>query len=186
LDLRPLFTACSIILLAELFDKTQMTTIVLSLSSSPWHVFLGSMLAFFLVDGMSAFFGGFLLSFLPSELVSLCSGLVFIAMGMISMLRKDGDIKVEKGGVGFVKAFSLVTLMELGDKTQLASIILAVELGSPLLVLIGVMLAFAITTGIGILLGAKLLRRIPRAYVKLGSSALFILFGFLFVYNAIS
>jgi putative Ca2+/H+ antiporter (TMEM165/GDT1 family) len=107
-------------------------------------------------------------------------------MGMISMLRKDGDIKVEKGGVGFVKAFSLVTLMELGDKTQLASIILAVELGSPLLVLIGVMLAFAITTGIGILLGAKLLRRIPRAYVKLGSSALFILFGFLFVYNAIS
>ncbi|MEM3693359.1 MAG: TMEM165/GDT1 family protein [Candidatus Bathyarchaeia archaeon] len=186
MDLTPIFTAFSFILLAELGDKTQMATIALSLRSSPRHVFLGSMLAFFVVDGMSALLGGTLLSFLPSDLVSLCSGIVFIAIGILSILRKDGDVKFEKGEVGFLKAFSLVTLMELGDKTQLASIILAVELGSPLLVLIGVMLAFSIVTATGIVFGTKLLRRIPEAYIKIGASAFFIIFGAFFVFHAIT
>ena len=76
--------------------------------------------------------------------------------------------------------------MELGDKTQLASIVLAAELKNPLIVLVGVMLAFSVVTGIGIIIGSKLLKLIPEKYVKIGASLLFILFGVSFILTAIT
>ncbi len=76
--------------------------------------------------------------------------------------------------------------MELGDKTQLASIILAAELKNPLIVLGGIMLAFSIVTGIGVILGAKLLRLIPEKYLKTRTSLLFMFFGFYFSLTAIT
>jgi len=76
--------------------------------------------------------------------------------------------------------------MELGDKTQLASIVLAAELNNPLIVLAGVMLAFSVVTGIGVIFGAKLLRLLPEKYLRIGTSLLFILFGCIFALGAIS
>ena len=76
--------------------------------------------------------------------------------------------------------------MELGDKTQLASIALAAELKNPLIVLVGIMLAFSVVTGIGVILGAKLLRLIPEKYLKIGTSLLFMFLGFIFMLNAIT
>lgn len=186
LDLIPLITAFSLVFVAELGDKTQLTAITLSIKSSAWHVFLGSMLAFFLVDGVSALLGGTLLHLLPHELLSLASGLFFLTFGVLSIVRKGPNARVEKARVGFFKAFSLVALMELGDKTQLASILLAAELGSPLFVLVGIMLAFSIVTGMGIVFGVKLLRRLPEAYMRIGASAFFIFFGLLFILSAIN
>ena len=75
--------------------------------------------------------------------------------------------------------------MELGDKTQITSIILAAELCSPIIVLIGIMLAFSIITGIGIIFGTKVIKLLPRKYLNVLNSILFIIFGFFFIYNAI-
>ena len=80
----------------------------------------------------------------------------------------------------------MVALMELGDKTQLASIVLAAELNSPIIVLIGIMLAFSVVTGTGVIFGVKLLRLLPEKYLRIGASLLFILFGFIFIFNAVT
>jgi len=80
----------------------------------------------------------------------------------------------------------MISLMELGDKTQLASIALAAELGSPLVVLLGVMLAFAVVTGIGVILGARILSLLPERYLEGGASLLFIFFGLVFIVSAIA
>lgn len=181
----PLMTAFAFVFLAELGDKTQLTAIMLSSKSSAISVFAGSMVAFFLVDGVSALIGGELLSFLPYELVAFTSGLVFIIFGIFSFIRSDEKIKIEQQKTTFLKTFSLIALMELGDKTQLASIVLAAELKNPLIVLAGIMLAFSVVTGIGVILGAKLVRLIPEKYLKIGTSLLFVLFGVIFILNAI-
>jgi len=186
LTIVPFLTAFTFVFLAELGDKTQLTAVMLSSKSSATSVFAGSMLAFFLVDGVSALVGGQLLSFLPYKWVSLGSGLVFITFGTFQLIRKKEKVKVEKQRATFFKTFSLISLMELGDKTQLASIVLAAELKNPLVVLAGVMLAFSVVTGIGVILGAKLLRLVPEKYLKVGTSLLFILFGFIFILSAIT
>ena len=181
----PLITAFTFVFLAELGDKTQITTIMLSSKASATSVFTGAMLAFFVVDGVSALVGGTLLGFLPYRWVRLGSGLVFIVFGVFSMIHRKGEkIKEERQEVTFLKTFSMVSLMELGDKTQLASIALAADFGSPIAVLLGVMLAFAVVTGIGVILGARLLSLLPERYLEVGSSLLFIFFGLVFILSA--
>jgi len=186
MDIVSLITAFTFVFLAELGDKTQLTAIMLSSKASAISVFAGSMLAFFLVDGVSALIGGELLTFLPYKLVAFSSGLVFIIFGAFSLIRSNEKIKIEKQKATFLKTFSLICLMELGDKTQLASIVLAAELKNPLIVLVGIMLAFSVVTGIGVILGVKLLRLIPEKYLRIGTSLLFMFFGFIFILTAIT
>lgn len=93
---------------------------------------------------------------------------------------------VEGQKVSFLKTFSMISLMELGDKTQLASVVLAAEFKSPVVVLVGVMLAFLVVTGIGVVFGSKLLRLLPEKYLRVGTAFLFILFGIAFILNAMT
>ncbi len=181
----PLITAFTLVLVAELGDKTQLATIMLSSKASSRSVFTGAMLAFFLVDGVSVLLGGRLLDFLPYKWVGLASGLVFISFGLLSLLRNARSV-IEIQKASFLKTFSTIFLMELGDKTQLASIALAAEFKSPVIVLVGVMLAFSVVTGTGVLFGSKLLRQLPERYLKTGTALLFIFFGAVFIFNAIT
>jgi putative Ca2+/H+ antiporter (TMEM165/GDT1 family) len=88
--------------------------------------------------------------------------------------------------VPLASVFTLVALAELGDKTQIASITLAAQFASPVQVFAGVMLAFLLITGIGVLLGTKLLRLLPIKYLRMGTAALFIIFGALFIMSSIT
>jgi putative Ca2+/H+ antiporter (TMEM165/GDT1 family) len=181
INLTPLIASFSFIFLAELGDKTQLCTLMLSSRFSALSVFLGAMAAFFLVDGVSALLGGEILSLLPSNIISLIAGIIFIVFGLISLVRRRSveetslfDIKVS-----FFRAFSLTALMELGDKTQIASILLAAQFGDPVIVLAGVMLAFSLLTGISVVLGYKVLRLLPRKYLNVAVSLAFIIVGLL-------
>ena len=73
--------------------------------------------------------------------------------------------------------FVSVGLAELGDKTQLAVLCLASKTKKYLRLLLGVILAFAITDGLAILLGNFITAHIPILYIKIVSGTLFIIFG---------
>jgi len=64
-----------------------------------------------------------------------------------------------------VPSFALVTIAELGNKTQLAVIALSAEYEFPLLVFTGVMMAFALVTGLGAIVGKVLTRVVPLKYI---------------------
>ena len=187
IDLIPLLTSFSVVLLAELGDKTQICTVMLSSRSSAFPMFLGAMSAFFIINGLSTLLGVELLSFLPQSVISLAAGLVFIFFGLISFFHKDRENILGKADAksSFMKAFLLISLMELGDKTQIASIFLAAQFKDPLIVLAGIMLAFGILTGIGVLLGYKILRFIPERYLKIGTSIVFIILGGFIIFGAL-
>ena len=76
--------------------------------------------------------------------------------------------------------------MELGDKTQIASIALATQFSSPLIVFIGIMLAFILVTGVGVILGSKFISLLPMRYLRVGTAVLFILFGVIFMIHFIT
>ncbi len=75
--------------------------------------------------------------------------------------------------------------MELGDKTQLTSIFLAAQFKDPLMVLAGVMLAFSILTGTGVLLGCRILKFIPERYLRIGTAVIFLMLGGLLIFEAL-
>ncbi|MEM2416367.1 MAG: TMEM165/GDT1 family protein [Nitrososphaerota archaeon] len=87
-EINSLITAFTFIFLAELGDKTQITTIVFSSKSSAISVFSGAMLAFFLVDGLSAIIGGKLINFIDYKWINLIAGLIFIFLGLLSFFLR--------------------------------------------------------------------------------------------------
>jgi len=180
MDALPIVSTFLLILVAELGDKTQLSIISLS-SKYRWkHVFVGAMLAFLAVDGISLAVGGTLLALVPIRYVQIVSGIVFIIFGIVPFLRREKkqDVVVEKknSALPLVASFSLVSLMELGDKTQILTITLAAQT-APILVLIGMILAFTLLTCVAVLVGAKLVSRLPMKWLKIGTSILFIILG---------
>ncbi|NPV71827.1 MAG: TMEM165/GDT1 family protein [Firmicutes bacterium] len=77
--------------------------------------------------------------------------------------------------------FTLVFFAELGDKTQLATMMLAAQSGSPSSVFIGASLALVLTSFLGVLFGEAVVHLLPQRYITTGSGVAFIVLGLLLV-----
>ena len=75
--------------------------------------------------------------------------------------------------------FGLIFLAELGDKTQLAAIVMSAESKAPLAVFLGAVLALALVTLIGVAIGGTLTRVIPARYIRMAAGGLFVIIGIL-------
>ena len=74
--------------------------------------------------------------------------------------------------------FLIVFLAELGDKTQLATLMFAASKGShPLAVFLAALAALAVSTALAVCLGSLVLRALPLAPIKLAAGLGFILIG---------
>jgi len=76
-----------------------------------------------------------------------------------------------------VATFTSIFLAELGDKTQIAAIIMTGKTNKPITVFIGSMVAFAAVTLIGVTFGASLTKFVPIDYIKYLSAIAFIAIG---------
>ncbi|MFH1821871.1 MAG: TMEM165/GDT1 family protein [Methanobacteriota archaeon] len=186
MDLAPLITTFGIIALAELGDKTQLAAMTLSAKYRAVSVFAGAMLAMALVDGLSILVGSALADFFSAQIMGLVGAAIFIGFGIRNLISKeDEEVKVRSGKSAVLTSFSMVAMMELGDKTQFSVIALAAQYNAPVLVFLGMMLAFALLMGMGVIVGYKLVKFVPKRYLKIFTGALFIIFGLVFLMGAL-
>jgi len=185
MDLTPFFAAFVLIFLAELGDKTMITVITLSSKHPRKLVFAASLTALALVSLIGVIIGQVLFDYVPKDIITIAAGVLFLVFGIATIVLPEKEEVVKDKKVGrwgaFGSIFVLMAIMEMGDKTQLSIIALSAEYGTPLIVLIGAILAFAVVTLMGVLLGAEIGRRVPERYIKLGSAVIFILFGIIFL-----
>jgi len=83
------------------------------------------------------------------------------------------DLKV------FAMAFGAIFLAELGDKTQLAAILMTAKTGRPIAVFIGASLALVLVTLIGVIFAQALVKVIPGEIIKKLAAAGFVAIGVL-------
>ncbi len=81
------------------------------------------------------------------------------------------DIKV------LLTTFALIFLAELGDKTQLTTMVLAAQTRSPLSVFLGAALALAGSALLGVLVGSAITQVVPLRYIRLAAGGLFVAIG---------
>ena len=184
MDLTPILSTFAIIALAELGDKTQLTVMTLCTKRKPKTVFLASFLALLGIGAASILIGSTVTRIAPMQYIKLGSGIAFIAFGTHTLIQDGEEDTYSCREATFAASFSLIALMELGDKTQLATIALAAKYASPILVFTGLGLAFLLITGAAVLIGAKLKDLLSRRYLEMGSSIVFITFGLLFLLDA--
>ena len=87
-----LFTTFGTVFLAEMGDKTQLTTITLSSSTNkPVAVFIGSSLALILATLLGALAGGSIAILIPDFILKLLSGIVFLILGinLLTQTKKE-------------------------------------------------------------------------------------------------
>jgi len=179
------FTAFIFILLAEMGDKTQLLSMAFASRYSAQKVLLGVFLATVINHALAVVFGRFLVQVVPLDIISFIASLSFVFFGIWTL--KGDQLKDEDkaaGNFGPVVTVAIAFfLAEMGDKTQLATIALAVKYKGILNVLIGTTLGMLVADGIGIIVGVVLRRHIPEKAIKWFSACLFILFGLMGMYN---
>ncbi len=187
LSLAAFSAAFLLVVLAEMGDKTQFVAMTFAAKYNPYKVlfaiFLGTLANFAIVIVI----GQLLTEVVPLDAISLVASIAFIAFGIWTVREEkaeEGTVKVSRFGVIATVGIAFF-VAELGDKTQLATLSLAVQYNSPVSVLVGATLAMLVADGIGIVIGVVFCRRIPQRKLKWLSAIIFVLFGLIGVYEVL-
>jgi putative Ca2+/H+ antiporter (TMEM165/GDT1 family) len=78
-----------------------------------------------------------------------------------------------------IATFATVFLAELGDKTQLATMLLVAQGKSPLAVFLGSASALVVSSLVGVLAGGVVAKYIPEIWVRIAAGSGFIILGVL-------
>jgi putative Ca2+/H+ antiporter (TMEM165/GDT1 family) len=182
-------TSYLLIFAAEIGDKSQLVCMALAVRYRAMPVALGAVFAFLLLNTLAVIFGAAIANWIPQLVISIVVSLMFLVFG-IQALRTveeegldDDEVKVKSQHHIFFSTFALITLAELGDKTQLAVVALSTQ-GLPLSVWIGSSLALATTSLMAVWAGRTILQRIPIVLLHRFSGVLFILLSFVAAYSA--
>jgi len=170
----------AIIFLAELPDKTMISSIIMGSKLAPWRVFLGASVAFLFQVVIAVSIGG-LVSHIPREPLELGIGFGFlIGAGLIVKDMRSGEIDKEEALVREISnehfwsqvlvAFGVIFIAEFGDITQIATANLAAKTADPVSVGIGSLLGLWSVTGLGIYFGSTVLSKVPLKPVQIASA----------------
>lgn len=176
------------VVLAEMGDKTQLLAMAFATRYKASQVLWAVFLATAVNHALAVVAGEALTKVVPLDIINLIAAASFILFGLWT-LRGD----TLKGGVKKESKFGPVATVaiafffaEMGDKTQLATVSLAIKYRNMFGVLMGTTLAMVIADAIGIMVGVVMRRRIPETVVKWISAVAFISFGLMGVYKIIS
>ena len=100
-------------------------------------------------------------------------------------LEKDGKDKEKRFSSIFLTTFTTIFIAELGDKTQIATLMLSAESGKPIIVFIGSSLALVSSSLVGVLIGKWLSNKISPNRFALFTGLLMIIISILLAYDVI-
>ena len=190
-------TSYFLILAAEIGDKSQLVCMALAVRYRATPVLAGSILAFLFLNSIAVIFGSAIAGWIPELVIAIIVSALFLGFGLHALFASAGDDDISGEGISdddiqiksqrhiLLSTFVLITLAELGDKTQLAVVALSSQ-GNPTSVWLGSTLALVTTSMMAVWAGRTLLQRIPIVLLHRISGALFIALSVLAAYTAYS
>ncbi|MBO9575501.1 MAG: TMEM165/GDT1 family protein [Sphingobium sp.] len=174
-------TSTGIVALAEMGDKTQLLAILLATRfSRPLPIILGIFVATIANHFLAALVGSQAAAFLDSGWFRIVVAASFLAMAAWTLIPDkidDLDDKPARFGA-FVTTVIAFFLVEMGDKTQIATIALGARFHDVIAVSAGTTLGMMVANVPAVFLGHELLRRVPLKTVRFVTAGLFAIIGF--------
>lgn len=170
-----------IVTLAEMGDKTQLLSLVLAARfRKPWPIILGIFTATIVNHALAGALGEWIHNWIGPDAMRWILGLSFIAMaGWMLIPDKFDDDELQthtKWGV-FGTTVIAFFLAEMGDKTQIATVMLAAQYQAYFWVVLGTTLGMMLANAPAVWLGDKLVKRIPLRAVHVTSALIFLVLG---------
>lgn len=182
-----LLASLGLVFVAELGDKTQLVALGFGARHRVGPVLVGVALAYAVSNLLLVVAGGLLGVALPVRAIGLIGGVLFLGFAAWTLREwgaDTGDDAVPDGQEGpavdrrsiVLSVAAAMFVAELGDKTMLATATLAAQ-GSPVHTWVGATVGIILSGALGVLLGRVFKARLPERVTRLGSAALFALFG---------
>lgn len=182
----PFVSSTLAVALAEIGDKTQLLSLLLvARFRNRGAIIAGILLATLLNHGVSAWLGDWLGKSLSQwwqsdtlDIVLAASFLLMAVWILIPDKEDDGDSRFQQYGA-FIATTVLFFLAEVGDKTQVATVLLAAEYQSLLWVTLGTTLGMLIANVPIVIWGQALMQRLPLALARKATAAVFVVLAVL-------
>ena len=172
-----------IVALAEMGDKTQLLSLVLAARfRKPWPIVWGILVATLANHALAGGLGTWVTHFMGPTVLRWVLGVSFLAMAAWMLVPDkldddEADVAPKFGVFGTtVIAFFLA---EMGDKTQIATVMLAAEYQSWLWVVAGTTLGMMLANAPVVWFGERITRLVPLTWVHRISAAVFVVLGLL-------
>lgn len=184
-----LLSSTAAVAIAEIGDKTQLLSLFLSSRFTQRYAIIAGILAATLFNhGVSAWLGVWLLKVIPPHLAPwiISGSFLLIALWLLIPDRQDdGPSSLDKYGA-FAATTVLFFLVEIGDKTQIATVVLAAKFNETFWVLMGTTLGMMIANVPVVIAGRWLMERLPMKYARWGAFALFMAMAVITIVTAVT
>ena len=174
------FTSTLLVAVAEIGDKTMLLAILLTTRfKQPIPVIAGIFTATIANHALAAWAGSALASIFMSDTFGYVVAIGFILMAAWTLVpdKVDDDIKVVSQGGAFIATTIAFFVVEMGDKTQVATIALGAQYHAVWAVAAGTTLGMMIANVPAVYLGEKMVAKISLRTVHIIAAVMFLLLG---------
>jgi putative Ca2+/H+ antiporter (TMEM165/GDT1 family) len=166
-----------IVALAEMGDKTQLLALVLAARfRKPWPIVAGIFVATLANHALAGALGAWLTTLVGPQMLRYILGASFLAMAVWMLipdkLESGEDAKPPRFGV-FATTVLVFFLAEMGDKTQIATVMLAARYDAMIAVVAGTTLGMMLANAPVVWLGERVTRLVPLRVVHIVSALIF-------------
>jgi Ca2+/H+ antiporter, TMEM165/GDT1 family len=178
--LEALLVSTGVVALAEIGDKTQLLALLLATKfRRPWPIVLGILVATLANHAFASAVGAWLVGAIGAHTLRWILGLSFIAMAAWTLIpdsAPDEESATPRHGV-FLTTVIAFFIVEMGDKTQIATVALAAQFHSIVFVVIGTTLGMMLANVPVVFAGDALIRRVPLQVVRIVTAISFLALG---------
>jgi putative Ca2+/H+ antiporter (TMEM165/GDT1 family) len=181
------FISTGLVALAEMGDKTQLLALLLAARfRKPWPIVWGILVATLVNHGLAGGLGAWVTQLVGPAVLRWVLGVSFLAMAVWMLvpdkLDEEETSVTPKLGV-FGTTVIAFFLAEMGDKTQIATVMLAAEYQSWAWVVAGTTLGMMLANAPVVWFGERITRLVPLPWVHRTSAAVFVVLGLLVLTN---
>jgi putative Ca2+/H+ antiporter (TMEM165/GDT1 family) len=166
-----------IVALAEMGDKTQLLSLVLAARfRKPWPIVLGILAATMANHALAGAVGTWVTTVLGPDVLRWVLGISFLAMAawmLVPDKLDDEDTKTASRFGVFGTTLVAFFLAEMGDKTQIATVMLAARYDAYVWVVAGTTLGMLLANAPVVWLGERMMRVVPVRTVHIVSAVIF-------------
>ena len=171
-----LFVSTLAVAIAEIGDKTQLLALVLAARyRKPWPIIAGILAATVLNHAMAAWLGSLVSGWISPEVLRwgvVVSFAAVAAWALVPDKLDEDEVKPPRFGA-FVATLFAFFIVEMGDKTQVATVVLAAQYSPLWQVIAGTTLGMAIANVPVVLLGSRFAAKLPLKAARYAAAALF-------------
>lgn len=183
LSMEAFLVSTGIVALAEMGDKTQLLALLLAARfRKPWPIVFGIFVATIANHAMAGALGAWVTTVVSAHTMRWVLGVSFLLMAAWMLIpdKLEGDAQNQPPRMGvFATTVVLFFLAEMGDKTQIATVMLAAKYQAYAGVVAGTTLGMMLANAPVVWLGERITRLVPLRVVHLVSALVFAVLGLL-------